>query len=167
MTSGCVERLGLGRRAALAGFGLLLLSGCTTVSVLQPEPGNSVDETKAVLPLINRLRAAKGLSPLEADKPAIAAAADQANRMSRAGRMEHELRSEDNFTDRMNRMGVRLQAAENIAVGQDSAERAFSAWVNSPKHLKNMLGPYTGLGVAVSQNSASENRPYWSMVLSN
>lgn len=157
----------LSRRAALAGIGLLLLSGCTTVGVLQPEPGNSTDETKAVLPLINRLRAAKGLSPLEADKPAMAAAADQANRMSRAGKMEHELSTEDSFTDRMNRMGVRLQAAENIAVGQDSAERAFAAWVHSPKHLKNMLGPYKGLGVAVSQNSASENRPYWSMVLSN
>lgn len=157
----------LSRRAALAAAGLLMLSGCTTVSVLEPEPGNSLDETKAVLPLINKLRASKGLSPLDADKPAMAAAADQANRMSRAGRMEHELRSEDNFTERMDRMGVRLQAAENIAVGQDSAERAFAAWVNSPKHLKNMLGPYKGLGVAVSQNSASANRPYWSMVLSN
>jgi len=67
----------------------------------------------------------------------------------------------------MNRMGVRLQAAENIATGQETAERAFQAWVHSPKHLKNMLGPYKGLGVAVSQNSASDNRPFWSMVLSN
>lgn len=167
MTSNEGNASGLGRRAVLVGTGLLLLSGCTTVNVLQPEPGNDVDQTKTVLPLINRLRASKGLSPLEADKAAVAAAADQANRMAKAGEMEHELSSEDKFTERMNRMGVRLQAAENIAEGQDSAERAFEAWVHSPKHLKNMLGPYKGLGVAVSQNTASENRPYWSMVLSN
>lgn len=155
------------RRKTLAVLGLLALSSCTTVSVLQPEPGNDVDETKTILPLINRLRASKGLDPLKADKAAAAAAADQANRMAKAGEMEHELSSEDKFAERMRRMGVRLQAAENIAVGQDTPERAFEAWVNSPKHLKNMLGPYQGLGVAVSQNSASANRPYWSMVLSN
>lgn len=167
MTSSHLKASAWTRRAALAVVGLSILSGCTTVSVLQPEPGNDVDQTKIVLPLINRLRASRGLSPLEADKAAMAAAADQANRMAKAGEMEHELRSEDKFAERMNRMGVRLQAAENIAEGQDSAERAFEAWVQSPKHLKNMLGPYKGLGVAVSQNNASENRPYWSMVLSN
>lgn len=157
----------LTRRAALAGFGLTLLSGCTTVAVLEPEPGNSNDHTKTVLPLINKLRAAKKLPPLVADKAATAAAVDQANRMAKAGEMSHELKSEDDFTSRMNRMGVRLQAAENIATGQETAERAFQAWVHSPKHLKNMLGPYKGLGVAVSQNSASDNRPFWSMILSN
>lgn len=157
----------LTRRAALAGLGLTLLSGCTTVTVLQPEPGNSDDHTKTVLPLINKLRASKKLPPLVEDKAAVAAATDQANRMAKAGEMNHELKSEDDFTSRMHRMGVRLQAAENIATGQDTAERAFQAWVHSPKHLKNMLGPYKGLGVAVSQNSASDNRPFWSMILSN
>jgi uncharacterized protein YkwD len=157
----------LTRRVTLAGLGLALLSGCTTVTVLQPEPGNSNDHTGTVLPLINKLRAAKHLPPLTADPAAIAAATDQANRMAKAGEMNHELRSEDDFTSRMKRMGVRLQAAENIATGQDTAERAFEAWVHSPKHLKNMLGPYKGLGVAVSQNTASDNRPFWSMVLSN
>lgn len=157
----------LTRRAALAGLGLALLSGCTTVSVLEPEPGNSSDHTKTVLPLINKLRASKKLPPLVADKAATAAAVDQANRMAKAGEMRHELKGEDDFASRMNRMGVRLQAAENIATGQDTAERAFDAWVRSPKHLKNMLGPYKSLGVAVSQNSASENRPFWSMVLAN
>lgn len=157
----------LTRRTALAGLGLALLSGCTTVTVLQPEPGNANDDTKTVLPLINKLRASRHLPPLVEDKAAVAAAVDQANRMAKAGEMNHELKSEDDFTSRMKRMGVRLQAAENIATGQETAERAFQAWVHSPKHLKNMLGPYKGLGVAVSQNSASDNRPFWSMVLSN
>jgi uncharacterized protein YkwD len=155
------------RLLVLAVGSALLLSGCSTIGVLSPEPGNSVDETAKVLPLINAFRASHGLSALGDDKAAMRAAADQANRMARAGEMEHNIGFGANFADRMKKMGVRLQAAENIAVGQDTPESAFDAWVHSPKHLTNMLGPYTGLGVAVSQNSASANRPYWSMVLSN
>jgi uncharacterized protein YkwD len=156
------------RRLFILGVGsAVLLSGCSTFGVLSPEPGNAVDETAKVLPLINMLRASHGLSPLGDDKAAMRAAADQADRMARAGEMEHNIGFGANFGDRMKKMGVRLQAAENIAVGQDTPERAFDAWVRSPKHLTNMLGPYTGLGVAVSQNSASANRPYWAMVLSN
>ena len=158
----------LSRRALLIGGGLTLaLAGCTTVNVLTPEPGNSADQTAAVLPLINKLRAAHKLSPLTIDEAAQRAAADQANRMSRFGEMEHNIGPGADFADRMHRMGVRLQAAENIATGQDTPERAFEAWVHSPKHLANMLGPYKGLGVAVSVNASSANRPFWSMVLSN
>ena len=51
-------------------------------------------------------------------------------------------------------------------VGQDDAERAYDAWYKSPKHLENMLGNYRGLGVAVAQSAASDNRPFWAMVLS-
>jgi uncharacterized protein YkwD len=62
---------------------------------------------------------------------------------------------------------VTLPAAENIAAGQDSVARAVQAWIDSPKHLHNMLGNYSGLGVAIARNPASGNRPYWAMVLSS
>ena len=41
--------------------------------------------------------------------------------------------------------------AENIAWGQRTGEAAFTGWVNSPPHLRNMMGaPYGvyGLGEA-------------------
>jgi uncharacterized protein YkwD len=156
------------RRGLMFGFvTALALAGCTTVKNVKPEAGNSTDQTVVVLPLINKLRAEHGLSAVALDPAAMRAAADQANRMSRTGQMEHNIGFGANFADRMNRMGVSLQAAENIAEGQATPERAFDAWVHSPKHLKNMLGPYKGLGVAQSENSASGNRPFWSMVLSN
>ncbi len=146
---------------------LAILAGCNTGKVLTPEPGQGSDQTDATLGLINTLRAEKGLQPLVRDAAASGAALDQATRMARAGRMEHNIGLGANFYDRMKGQGVALPAAENIAAGQDDAARAFDAWVRSPKHLVNMLGAnYRGLGVAVVQNPASGNRPYWAMVLS-
>lgn len=160
--------LAIARRGLIIGLAATLaLAGCSTFKSNKPEAGNSKDQTATILPLINKLRAEHGLSAVTADTAAMRAAADQANRMSRTGQMEHNIGFGANFADRMNRMGVTLQAAENIAEGQGTPERAFDAWVRSPKHLKNMLGPYKGVGVAESVNSASANRPFWSMVLSN
>jgi uncharacterized protein YkwD len=142
------------------------LSACTTSNVLTTDDGNSADMTAEALPLVNDLRAKSGLPPLAIDRHAQAAALDQARRMARAGEMQHNIGFGADFGKRMKGQDVQLPAAENIASGQRSTEDAVTAWINSPKHLKNMLGSYKGLGVAVARNSASGNRPYWSMVLS-
>lgn len=40
-------------------------------------------------------------------------------------------------------------AGENLAIGYQSEEKAFKAWVNSPSHFKNIIDPdYTSIGVA-------------------
>ena len=97
--------------------------------------------------------------------PSLAAIA-QAKRMARAGEMSHLIGFNDSFGARMKGHGVPLPAAENIAAGQDTVERAVQAWIDSKRHLDNMLGGFNGLGVAVAWDSASGNRPYWAMVLS-
>ncbi|OJF98497.1 CAP domain-containing protein [Pararhizobium antarcticum] len=163
------EFAGQRRRFLKAGavLSLATLAGCSTSKVLTPEPGQGSDQTDATLGLINALRAQKGLEPLVGDAAARGAALDQATRMARAGKMQHNIGLGATFYDRMKGQDVSLPAAENIAVGQDDAARAFDAWVRSPKHLVNMLAPnYRGLGVAVVTNPASGNRPYWAMVLS-
>lgn len=159
-----IERRGLLRATAI--FSLGALAGCTTSNILTPDSGTGSDQTETSLGYVNRLRKGKGLTPLVADRPASAAAMSQAARMARAGKMQHLIGWNDSFYDRMKGEGVTLPAAENIAVGQDDAERAYDAWYKSPKHLENMLGNYRGLGVAVAHNAASGNRPYWAMVLS-
>lgn len=160
----------LTRRRLLAMSSLMLvagLAGCSTVAVLRPEPGSAGDETANALPLVNALRAKSGLSPLAADPKARSAALVQARRMAKSGKMTHLIGFNDSFLERMKGGGVTLPAAENIAAGQDSVTRAVQAWIDSPKHLHNMLGSYRGLGVAIARNPASGNRPYWAMVLSN
>ncbi|MCO6187176.1 CAP domain-containing protein [Rhizobium sp. L1K21] len=152
----------------LSGFAAAAgLSSCSSIFDLKPSKIPAQDETEAALPLVNALRAKNDLPPLRFDAAAARAAADQAVRMAAHGKMEHNIGFGADFAKRMKGMDVTLPAAENIATGQDSVDRAVDAWINSHKHLVNMLGNYKGLGVAVAQNSASGNRPYWAMVLSN
>lgn len=151
----------------LVGLGTLL-SSCTLTGLFSTadEPAAG-DETTGALPLVNALRATSGLATLAADKAAQRAAAEQARRMAEAGRMSHLIGFNDDFLQRMKRSSVPLPAAENIATGQDSVERAVDAWIRSEKHRLNMLGDYRGLGVAVARSASSANRPFWAMVLSS
>ena len=146
----------------LSGVGLLLAS-CSTVGVITPIQG-AEDETAGALPLVNKVRAERGLSPLNAQAAARSAAQEQAVRMAKAEQMTHLIGRGDDFKSRMKRRDVPLPAAENIASGQGTVEEAVQAWINSQRHLTNMLGRYNGLGVAVARSAAS--RPYWAMVLS-
>jgi uncharacterized protein YkwD len=141
------------------------LASCGTPKVAPS--GNGSDQTDATLGYVNDLRNQKGLKPLARDPAAARAALSQADRMAKAGKMAHMIGMGDSFLDRMKGQGVALPAAENIAMGQNNAEKAYAAWYHSPKHLENMLGPnYSGLGVAVMRNPTSGNQPYWAMVLS-
>lgn len=158
-----IERRGLLRATAILSLGAL--AGCTTSNILAPDSGTGSDQTAASLGYVNTLRKDRGMTPLVADRAASVAALSQAARMARVGKMQHLIGWNDSFYERMKGQGVTLPAAENIAMGQDDAERAYDAWYKSPKHLENMLGNYRGLGVAVAQNAASGNRPYWAMVL--
>ena len=125
------------------------------------------DQTASALPLVNALRARNGLPPLKIDGAASAAAIYQARRMADARKMEHLIGIGDDFGKRVKASGVKLPAAENIAEGQRDVSAAVTAWINSPKHLHNMLGKYDGLGVALAYDPSSGGRPYWSMVLSS
>lgn len=152
----------------LSGLGVVAtLAACSTTDVLKTDAGSGSDQTAAALPLVNAVRAKQNLPPLVFDKVAATAALDQARRMAKAGKMAHLIGFNDDFAARMKQHDVVLPAAENIAAGQDETSRAVTAWINSPKHLHNMLGNYRGLGVAVVRNPASGNRPYWAMVLSS
>ncbi len=155
------------RRLFLRSSAVLLfagLAGCVTTD--DDRSGDADDRTTSALPMVNDLRKRKGLSSLSVNSAATDAAIHQARRMAKAGKMSHLIGLNDDFGKRMKDLGVTLPAAENIAVGQDSTDRAVTAWINSSRHLTNMLGEFQGLGVAVARNPASGNRPYWAMVLS-
>nr|WP_313618355.1 CAP domain-containing protein [Agrobacterium sp.] len=156
----------ISRRSILAVSATMLLSAC--VSSRAPKlTGNTSDETGAALAMVNKLRSDRGLAPLSPNTNARQAATGQAVRMAKADKMSHLIGLGDSFLSRMKSHSVPLPAAENIASGQNEVERAVQAWIDSPKHLENMLGNYRGLGVAVARDMASGNRPYWAMVLSS
>ena len=148
----------------LSGGALATLAGCSVTPRIVPVDG-ATDDTRGALPLVNALRAKHGLPPVAASSPTGRAAAEQAVRMARANQMSHLIGLGDDFGVRMKRNGVPLPAAENIASGQADVTAAVQAWINSPKHLENMLGSYRMMGVAMAR-SASTTRTYWAMVLS-
>jgi uncharacterized protein YkwD len=149
-----------------AGGFAAVIAGCRTTDVLSPTDGQSRVETPAALVMVNKLRQSRGLSSLSRKAEAEIAAVAQAKRMARAGQMSHLIGFNDSFAARMKGHNVPLPAAENIAAGQDTVERAVQAWIDSKRHLDNMLGNFNGLGVAVAWDASSGNRPYWAMVLS-
>ncbi|WP_176082666.1 CAP domain-containing protein [Martelella sp. HB161492] len=160
-----------GRRTVLVGSLALLLSGCSLFSGSgnAPMPSGSVraeDMTATFLPMVNALRQRHGLPPLSASRVCAATAIDQAKRMALADKMNHVTSRSENPLQRFKRMGVPLPASENIAMHQATPERAFQAWVNSPKHLENMLGDYRHVGVARADSPNSGNQNFWSMCLS-
>ncbi|MBP2548146.1 uncharacterized protein YkwD [Neorhizobium galegae] len=148
----------------VSGAAFATLAGCTPKQTSVPIDG-ATDDTRAALPLVNALRQKHGLSSLAASGPTGRAAAEQAVRMARAGEMKHLIGLGDDFGDRMKRNGVPLPAAENIASGQSNVTDAVQAWIDSPKHLTNMLGAYRFVGVAVARAPVGM-RTYWAMVLS-
>ncbi|WP_454288272.1 CAP domain-containing protein [Rhizobium arsenicireducens] len=156
------------RRLILLACGGLVatLAGCRSTDILPTGDDLAEVQTEGALPIVNEVRAKKGLSTLAKNRAAETAAIVQAKRMARAGKMSHLIGFNDSFLDRMKATEVPLPAAENIATGQASVERAVQAWINSRRHLDNMLGSYQGLGVAVARHPSSANRPYWAMVLS-
>lgn len=149
----------------LTGGAIVTLAGCTTLRAPVSVDG-ATDDTRAALPLVNALRASRGLSALAPSGPTGRAAAEQAVRMAKANEMKHLIGFGDDFGDRMRRNGVALPAAENISSGQATVAAAVQAWIDSPKHLENMLGDYRAVGVAMAL-SPSTGRAYWAMVLSS
>ena len=142
----------------------LALAACQTGGPVATSGGASASGVS----YLTEIRTSHGLPPLAYDARLEQAALQQAAYMARSGRMEHTTGWGKDFARRMKSNGVDAPAAENIAVGQDSAAAAFEAWYRSPKHLENMLGAgYRGLGVAVVSNPASGGLPYWAMVLSS
>ncbi|MFD1745295.1 CAP domain-containing protein [Rhizobium helianthi] len=148
----------------LSGGALLTLGGCVTTGGPVNVDG-ATDDTRAALPLVNELRKKHGLSALAPSSATGRAAAEQAVRMAKANQMTHLIGFGDSFGTRMKRNDVPLPAAENIASGQATVAEAVQAWIDSKKHLENMLGSYSHVGVAMAR-SGSTMRPYWAMVLS-
>lgn len=64
-----------------------------------------------------------------------------------------------NVTNRLNNVGYKwLACAENIAKNQETPEAVVKAWINSPKHCKNLMNQdFDEMGVA-------KIGPYWTQV---
>ena len=107
---------------------------------------------KAVLCLVNRARAGRGLAPLGAP-PDLAKAADRKSAdILRCDEFSHEACGRE-FTYWFERVGYRgCREAENIAYASGAyatPRTIFKLWMNSAGHRRNILGPYEEIGIGL------------------
>lgn len=57
---------------------------------------------------------------------------------------------------------------ENISAGRETTEYIVSAWLNSPRHCRNMMSSnFTEIGAACFRNASSQYGTYWTLVLAS
>jgi uncharacterized protein YkwD len=108
----------------------------------------------------NRVRAARGLPELTPDPRLEAAASRHAADMASRQRMSHTGGDRSSPFQRMKAEGYPYRrAAENIAAGSFTLETLMKAWMSSPGHRRNILGPYTQVGASFANGERGTS--YW------
>jgi uncharacterized protein YkwD len=141
----------------------------------RPSVEDSTAVAARVLELVN---AARGKSrrcgrerfaaapPLSLSRALTAAAARHARDMAaRQGGLDHRGSDGSLPAERVSQAGYRWRAyGENIAAGQSNADAVVAAWLDSPGHCGNIMGPqFTEMGIAFAL--ASGDIPvYWAQV---
>lgn len=105
-----------------------------------------------ILQEVNQYRKKKGLSPLKDN----AVIATEASVHSQAMARKQVAFGHGGYGARVKRISQRLEgivgSAENVAVGNMSAEEVVKRWINSPTHRKNIEGSYNLTGIGVSKD---------------
>lgn len=142
--------------ATVAGRVHALVPTSKTSKVFLPK-----DWRQKQLRMINKVRAAKGVNPLQLCEPINSAAQKYADLMARTGHFDHIGPKGSTWSDRMEREGyVGFVSAENIAVGPPTVRIVMNGWINSPGHYRNLVEPrltHVGLGASKAKNG----RRYW------
>lgn len=109
---------------------------------------------KAVLDLTNAERQKAGLKPLAIDEKLMNSARAKSADMASKKYFDHTSPTYGSPFDQMKSYGISYRsAAENIAMGQRSAEEVVKAWMESPGHRQNILTPeFTHIGIGYDAN---------------
>jgi uncharacterized protein YkwD len=136
--------------------GLSRLVAPLTVCPHQSEPAlPSAEQEQTMRCMTNFARGRSGLDPIAASVPLAKAADHKAGDLIHCDEFDHDACGRA-FTFWMSRFGYLTGscwgAAENIAWGTGgvgSVGAIFRAWLRSPGHRENILGPYTDIGIGL------------------
>ncbi|HZL96070.1 MAG TPA: CAP domain-containing protein [Vicinamibacterales bacterium] len=101
--------------------------------------------------------------PLTLSRALTEAAARHARDMALQGSFDHRGSDGSQPAERLSRAGYRWRATgENIAAGQSNADAVVAAWLDSPGHCTNIMGPqFKEMGVAFAQAPSGSRVIYW------
>lgn len=115
----------------------------------------------------NDYRAGFGLAPVKLSEKLNEASRVHAEDMARQGDASHTGSDGSSHGDRVQRQAYYFTiAAENVASGQKSWEKVFTAWQKSPSHNENLMrDDVTDFGVALVYDPDSTYQTYWAMLV--
>lgn len=115
------------------------------LSAAMPSSAEDNAAESVLLELANQSRRQAGLPPLRMDDDLRDAARAHARVMVTRQRLSHQFEGEAGLMRRLRETGLPIDAVgENVAY-HSSAEKAFSALMNSPPHRENLLDPHFNL----------------------
>ncbi|MBO5453286.1 MAG: serine protease [Clostridia bacterium] len=132
-----------------------------------PGFGNSYNMALEVLELVNKERAAAGLSLLTLDSSLSKVAESHSVDMARNNYFSHTNLNGLSPFDRLKNAGISYKTAgENIAMGQKTPQQVVSGWMNSSGHRANILNSNFG---KMGLGTASDNGGgyYWTQIFTN
>ncbi len=117
--------------------------------------------------VINKYRQASGLKPLKLNASLTDAAKNHSRDLAKWDRISHYGSDGSNPWDRVKRSGYNAKvAAENVGTGQATIDEVLKGWKESPGHNKNLLlGDVEHMGIALVQDSKTEFKTFWTLVI--
>jgi len=117
-----------------------------------------------VVELVNQQRAANGLKPLKLNWELARVARYKSEDMRDRKYFSHNSPTYGSPFDMIKAFGISYSAAaENIAVGQKTAQAVMNSWMNSPGHRSNILSTsYTEIGVGYASGGSYGH--YWTQM---
>ena len=113
---------------------------------------------REVAGIVNRERAANGLSPLKYSDQLSEAALVRAQEIQSV--FSHTRPNGTRCFTAVTEAGISYRSAgENIAYGQRTPEEVMNSWMNSSGHRANILGSYDYIGIGVTYKNGTY---YWS-----
>ena len=119
------------------------------------------DYEQQVVTLVNKERAAAGLSALTVNSTLANVAETKAADLRDENYFDHQSPKYGSPFDMMHSFGITYSyAGENIAKGQRTPDEVMNGWMNSPGHKANILNAnYTQIGVGYVTDSSGTG--YW------
>lgn len=129
-----------------------LLAGLLPIPVLGQETITTTQMEQQILEWTNQERAKVNAPPLKWNNRLALAARLHSDEMANHKELNHQLKGEPAFTQRLSEQGAKFSgAAENVGYA-DSAEELQIGWMHSSGHRTNLLNPvYTEMGVGITR----------------
>ena len=164
------------KRAIVAIFGLLALSGCisetkttteTPAMYLSMANGGATLDPQVAASMISQYRKNNGLGAVEVDPDLMKLAEQQSMTMATRDKLDHNVKAP--LEKRLGASGYPASiAVENVSAGYHTLAEAFSGWRDSPPHNANMLARgVKRMGIATAYAPGAKYKVFWTLILAS